>query len=141
MIETLSDLCHILFDVRFHDWMFHAGVMGDGYFVQVRFLASDHQTHEPGQRQHGRKWYVSKHATCGEVVQTCLKAVLAAHEHEAREQFTYKGAALFQPHPDVDQLVALAGVRVERRPARRVPSYQAARVLEQDVHGVEMTEG
>jgi len=56
----------------------------------------------------GRKWRVSKHSTKSEVVQTCLKAVLTAVEHEAREHFVYRGHAIFGPHFDVDALVDLA---------------------------------
>lgn len=55
--------------------------------------------------QHGRKWQLSKHMTKSELVQTALKAVLAAEEHEAREQFIYCGAAIFGPHFNVDFLV------------------------------------
>ena len=32
-----------------------------------------------------------------------------AVEHEAREQFKYKGAAVFGPHFDIERLVTLAG--------------------------------
>lgn len=55
-----------------------------------------------------RKWTLSRHMTVSEIVQTAFKAVLTAVEHEAREQFTYRGAAIFGPHFSVDRLVALA---------------------------------
>lgn len=54
-----------------------------------------------------RKWLLSQHMTTGEIVQTALKALLTALEHEAREQFRYKGEAIFDPHYDLDFLVAL----------------------------------
>lgn len=54
-----------------------------------------------------RKWQLSWHMTDGEVVQTAFKAVLTALEHEAREQFTYRGVTVFDPHYDIEKLVAL----------------------------------
>lgn len=96
----------ILERVSFRDWMFHGDTLGDGYSVQVRFVGDNSET------QHGRKWYVSKHATLSEVVQTCLKAVLTAVEHEAREQFTFDDSAIFSPHFDV---MALRGLPHDTR--------------------------
>ena len=55
----------------------------------------------------GRKWLLSKHMTRGEVVQTAFKAVMTAMEHETREQFKYRGQAIFDPHYDVDRLAEL----------------------------------
>lgn len=55
----------------------------------------------------GRKWRISRWMTKSEVVQTALQAYLAWVEHEARESFTYKGAAIFGPHFDVEELVDL----------------------------------
>lgn len=53
--------------------------------------------------------------TRSEVVQTALKAVLAAVEHEAREFFTYNGRAIFGPHYDVDALWKIANQTDERQ--------------------------
>lgn len=55
-----------------------------------------------------RKWMLSAHMTKSEVVQTAFKAVMTAVEHETREQFIYKGAAIFGPHFNVDHLVTMA---------------------------------
>ena len=52
----------------------------------------------------GRKWKWSQYMTKSEVVTTCLKAVLQYEEHEARENFKYKGLSIFDPHWDCDQL-------------------------------------
>lgn len=95
-------------------WCVRTGRMGDGFYVQWVFDALD----EAGdlEPQTGRKWYVSSHATRSEVVQTLLKAVLTAEEHEAREQFRYDGVAIFGPHLDVDAMVA-APVGEARRTA------------------------
>lgn len=55
----------------------------------------------------GRKWMLSEHMTDGEIVQTAFKAILTALEHEARETFRYLGQAIFDPHFDLERLVAL----------------------------------
>lgn len=55
-----------------------------------------------------RKWRLSEHMVPGEVVQTALKAVLTAFEHEIREFFKVDGCAVFQPHFDLDALVSFA---------------------------------
>lgn len=65
----------------------------------------------------GRKWRLSPHMTDGEVVQTAFLALLTALEHEAREQFTFQGVSVFDPHFDIHKLVALRsqpGALVER---------------------------
>jgi hypothetical protein len=58
--------------------------------------------------QKTRKWLLSEHMTESELVQTAFKCVLTSIEHEAREQFKYKGQAIFGPHFNVRDLVELA---------------------------------
>lgn len=55
----------------------------------------------------GRKWRLSIHMTDGEVVQTAFMATMAAMEHEIREMFTYRSVSVFDPHYDIEKLVAL----------------------------------
>lgn len=55
----------------------------------------------------GRKWKWSQFMTKSEIVTTCLKAVLQYEEHEARENFQYKGYSIFDPHYDVDVLLEI----------------------------------
>ena len=55
--------------------------------------------------------------TPSELVQTALKCVLTSLEHEAREHFTYRGAAIFGPHFDVEALVRIADRRDVREEA------------------------
>lgn len=72
-----------------------------------------------GESWTGRKWLLSRHMTEGEVVQTCLMALLAAEEHEAREAFTYKGKALFGPHLSIEKLLAIADDTEMREPIKK----------------------
>lgn len=68
----------------------------------------------------GRKWRLSPHMTDGEVVQTAWLATLTAIEHEARENFRFRGVSVFDPHYDIHKLVELRrrpGAIVERGPS------------------------
>ena len=112
---TYNQVALIVADVKFRDWLlklFHRD--GRGYLLQVVFRD------ERGTVWKGRKWYVSAHATRSEIVQTCLKAVLTACEHEARESFRYRGEAIFGPHHDVE---ALRGIAQAKRltPTKEIP--------------------
>lgn len=111
---TAAILDYIVREIRFQDWTFRTSPMDDGFCVQVQFTAPDSATGAP-QPQRGRKWYVSPHATESEVVLTCLKAVLTALEHEARERFTYRGIAPFGPHVDVRALLVVAEQQDRRK--------------------------
>jgi hypothetical protein len=65
----------------------------------------------------GRKWLLSSHMTDGEFVQTAFMAVLAAFEHEARENFKVDGVDVLNPHYDLDVLLKvreLGGALKER---------------------------
>ena len=81
------------------------GKGGDCY-LQARFMAPCAVGGE-AMPQTTRKWRLSQHMTASEIVQTAFKCVLTAVEHEAREQFTYRGQAIFGPHFDVEALVAI----------------------------------
>ena len=130
---TKADFEAILEDVKFNDWVFFVGYdevswvaeaaeptqegawrrVRDGRlrtnrcYLQVRATTKDNATGEPGYTWSGRKWFLSPHMTSSEVVQTALKAVLTAVEHEVREQFLYRGHSIFDPHYDLDLLVKL----------------------------------
>ena len=95
--------------IIYKDWAFHIGKDGIGlYYMQIRFVACDPQS-KPHAEWAGRKWRLSTFMTDSEIVQTALKAVLAAEEHEAREAFLYRGRAIFGPHFNVDRLWELSG--------------------------------
>jgi hypothetical protein len=108
---TLKILQHLLTRVSFRDWRFAASESGGGFLVQVGFKVGR-------TRQYGRKWYVSAHAVENEVIQTALMAVLTALEHEAREDFRYRGEAIYAPHfaPEALLLVARDHHRQVRPP-------------------------
>lgn len=103
-------------EVSFPGYRFRVGRIA-GAFLQVVYDEPDVESGEPT-KQHGRKWYVSGNATRGEIIQTAFKAVMTSHEHRVREHFTWRGARLFGPHFDLEQLAALAlSGATEQRPA------------------------
>lgn len=113
---TYKRLTEILkLEIKFQDWEFVSGPNGTGWFLQVSFIAPDSANLAAGPvRQKGRKWIISRHAIKQEVVQTAFKAVMAAIEHETREQFKYNDVAIFNPHIDLEALWFVAKQQVHR---------------------------
>jgi hypothetical protein len=103
----LIEVREIVSRCQYLDWKFDVYELPPRtfYVLRVAFVAD-------GAQHHGRKWLISRFSTPSEIVQTCLKAVLTAIEHEAREKFLYRGEAIFGPHFNVD---ALLGVATEKR--------------------------
>jgi hypothetical protein len=96
-----EDMLRIASRVSYKGWQFHVEMREGPSWLQLRF-------HADGRIEHCRKWMLSSHMTESEFVQTCLKAVLSAEEHEARENFTYKGKKIFGPHINVNSLLEVA---------------------------------
>lgn len=90
--------------VKYLSWRFNIGFSGNEVWLQIGNMDGiDNVTGDPWPWK-SRKWRLSKHMTKSEFVQTCLKAVLTAEEHEVRERFFYRGKAIFAPHFNVDEL-------------------------------------
>lgn len=103
---TRYNVIQILKDIQYKDWELTVGNISDmdrPMYLQVRFIDAN------GDVQKGRKWMLSQHMTKSEIVQTAFKAILTAEEHEAREQFRYKGRLVYGPHIDVDVLASVVG--------------------------------
>jgi hypothetical protein len=83
---------------------FHLFNHGPHYHLRVQCKGTCNVSGEPLD-WNGRWWRLSSHMTPTEIVLTAFKAVLTALEHEAREQFTYKGVAVLDSHIDVEELV------------------------------------
>ena len=111
---TLAEVQRILNQVKFLDWAFKINVLyksdhEHAYTVQVVFTGLNGT---PNQKS--RKWYISPWSTEGEIVQTALKAILTAMEHEVREVFQYKGVPVFHPHTDINALIEIADQKMVR---------------------------
>lgn len=109
---TFLDRCEeITALIKYKNWNIAIAHDGDTPFLQVHFHRFDAIDSSSGRLVPwtGRKWRLSIHMTDSEIVQTALKAVLTAEEHEVREHFLYRGRAIFGPHIDVDRLWDLVG--------------------------------
>jgi len=112
------DFEEILTDVQFGSWtvlvkydsvgMEKADYPTTRCYLQISGV-SDNAVTRGRYAWRGRKWFLSPHMVRSEVVQTAFMAILAAVEHETREMFQYKGAAIYGPHFDVDKLAELVG--------------------------------
>ena len=100
-----ADMLREVGEIQYKDWIFHISMDGPHPILQLEM---------PGGMK-SRKWLLSPHMTEGEFVQTCLKAVLTAEEHEAREKFLYDGMAVFGPHIDLEALVDAAQITKLRK--------------------------
>lgn len=102
----LKGIQSILMEVHIPGYKLNLRPMSRGACLQISQTVTCVVTGTKGE-QVGRKWYISSHATAGEIVQTALMAVLAFSEHEIRETFTYKGVPVFCPHFNLDKIVDL----------------------------------
>lgn len=98
----------ILADIEFKKGRFLLREIDNGFLIQLCCNEADVHSGHP-QEFLGRPWYVGNQATPSDVVKTALKAVLTWQEHEAREQFKYRGVQLFSPHVDIETLADHAG--------------------------------
>ena len=101
-------IVEIIENIKYKDYsiMFKEGRDGRPY-LQVDMGMTECATTSESTVMWGRKWYLSPHMTETEVVQTAFKAVLAAEEHEIREFFEYKGRKVFNPHFDINDMIAI----------------------------------
>ena len=103
--NSLDRIAQIISNLHYKDWSFKVGQDGGGRaYLQMRFRAPCAVTGKD-MVQACRKWWLSPHMTETELVSTAMKAVLAGEEHEAKENFRYKGKALFNPHISVAALL------------------------------------
>ncbi|NOS72036.1 MAG: hypothetical protein HOP33_19175 [Verrucomicrobia bacterium] len=102
----LQEMRAIVCAIEFRNYHFDVIeiVCGGPRILRARFMAKDIVTGEP-EEQFTRKWLLSEHMTRSEIVATALKCVLTSEEHEAREDFLYRGQRIFGPHLDVEELV------------------------------------
>lgn len=108
-----SEMQNVIDSVKYKDWLILVMSNGHSIYLQVRFMAQDLET-GTWEVQHGRKWLLSEYMTKSEIVQTALKAVLTAEEHETREKFTVDGRAIFNPHIDIDALMVASALQTRR---------------------------
>jgi len=116
-MKSFEEIEEIVKQISFRDWRFSiTHYFNRGILLVAEFNAPCAVTLEPGV-QRSRKWPISPHMTKGEIVQTALLAVRVAVEHEMREDFKWRGQAIFGPHFDIELLHELCAVNgTEYRP-------------------------
>lgn len=114
-MPSIDRFKNLLSMCKFHDWEFIVKLDDNRPYLQVCATTEDNTS--PGDKMSwkSRKWFLSKHMTDSEVVQTAFKAVLTAVEHETRECFLYNGRHVFGPHFDINDLWELAGQAPDAR--------------------------
>ena len=100
-----GDIQKLVKAMRFRDWGFRLYEVEDPEFgviafLWVEFTAPDSETGKPS-LQMGRRWALTTDMSGGEVIRTAWLAVHVALEHEAREEFTFAGKAVFNPHQSI----------------------------------------
>lgn len=115
---TVQEMRDIVAECRFEDWNIVVRMDGNRAYLQIHVLnGKDAETGLPMEWT-GRKWMLSPHMCKNEIVSTAFKAVMTAMEHEIRENFRYRGVAIFNPHLDPDALVDLVSnpANLQERP-------------------------
>lgn len=103
-LQTLESLEEIAAEVICGKMNFVVREHGNAPYLQIFFDAPDADTGEI-EEQACRKWVLQFTMSNTEVVRTAFKAAEAAVIHELQEQFRYRGARVYDPHLDVEQLV------------------------------------
>lgn len=100
----VAEIILTLSNIEYRDFKFSIeAIDADTFTVCINRVETDHVSGELKLFQ-GRRWFVHSDMDKSDLVRTCFAAVLAWQEHEIREEFTYKGADIFNPHFDVDVL-------------------------------------
>ena len=81
-------------------------LLGDISCGELRFVVDGMRLRvERGEGLNGRWWLMEPGVSESDVVRTAFKAAITWEEHELRERFRYKGAAVFGPHIELDRLL------------------------------------
>ena len=101
-------------EVAFPCYEFFVGESRHGFiYLQGEYDEADTITGMV-ERQYTRRWALSPEMSKSEIVSTAFKCALTSMEHKTREWFTYKGAAIYQPHYNVDDLLTICAKRETR---------------------------
>jgi len=103
-LQSLQSLEAIIDEIICGDYQFVVNEYNGAPYLQIFFNAPDSNTGKI-EEQYSRKWILQYTMCNTEVVRTAYKAMEAVVIHELQEQFTYRGARVFDPHMDVEKLV------------------------------------
>src|SRR5579864_7229094 len=103
---TVTEMQNLFNQLEYKGFNFTVNCMGERPYLQLKWDSACVIT-GAFYKNTSRKWFLSEHMTKSELVQTAFKACLTAEEHEARENFKYKGEPIYGPHFNVDALHGL----------------------------------
>ena len=111
---NIQDMREIIKDVTFADYDFSVLESQHGFtYLQASYYEADTVTGMV-ELQLTRRWPLSPEMSKSEIVSTAFKCALTSMEHKTREWFLYKGAAVYQPHYNVDDLLTICEKREVR---------------------------
>lgn len=96
----------LLENIHFQNYVFTVRHSRGSVFLQAHYPDADIYSGKI-EEQFTRKWFLSPLMTDSEMVQTAFKCCFTSFEHRCREAFTYKGARVFGPHFDINDLVTI----------------------------------
>jgi hypothetical protein len=102
-VKTNGEILKIVEKVTYKDWDIVLRFDDKRPYIQIQFEAPDSFTGVV-ERQHCRKWMLSRFMTNSEIVRTIYKAIEAAVLHEMQEDFRYDDEPIFRPHMDIEAL-------------------------------------
>lgn len=89
--------CH-MGAIRCRDIHIETVLRGSLVFIRVYACRADNgKPDAPCMNQYGRYWLIDVGESSERMAQTAWLAITTFEEHELREQFTYKGVAIFAP--------------------------------------------
>lgn len=109
---TLAQVTEAIEQVKFSNYNFCTEETMGGFHLWISAMEKCTFSGELS-LQEGRKWFISTRCTPSDVVRTAFKAVSTWAEHEAREEFKYKGVRVFSPHLDLNNLIQRGGGQQE----------------------------
>lgn len=124
-MQTKETLEKLINQMSFNDWNLLLRYTNDVPYLQIKFMAPSNMTGKM-ELQSCRKWMLSYFMCDDEIISTGLKAVLAAVEHEAREQFKWKGQPIYRPHYDPNELYKLSKRNAVQKREIEAPRFERA---------------
>jgi hypothetical protein len=104
--ELVARVKELIRNVVFPDYTFKVTESHGGVHLHAEYMDADIYTRQ-WEMQTTRRWKLTPYMTDSEIVQTMFKCCMTSYEHRCREAFQYKGARVYGPHFDVEDLVKL----------------------------------
>lgn len=107
-MQRIAFVQSVVAECNFPGYTFEVAYMGYNFSADVIALRVTYN--EPDvmtgvtELQEGRWWLVQEAWDKGQIARTAFKAIMTSLEHRCRENFKYRGKAVFNPHFDIDDV-------------------------------------